>query len=605
MLIVRWFGFPEVAEPHLRTILLMVAVVASVWLPFMVVRRATDATVDASTWVAHSAEVKATAYALLHTLRDMEVAVLSVYAALPAKEAKSRYRNDRTQIASLLGNLRELTRDNLDEQNRIGNLQAIIDGRVTQFDRALDAIDAGDRATALVAIADAQRLFAFRDTADAIVAAEQNLYRERGSIAAVERQNAEWISLGAMIAQLLLLGAVIYLSERQVRRRLEAESLFQRAVARAQRIVQTVREPIALLDRDLRILMANAAFGELYGVAGEIGVGQRLDAAGDGVWSDPALLQRLSDVATRDRELWDYELGQSGTDGVERIVLVNARQMALPERDDPAVLLTASDITARKRAEDQINDLNTQLEGKVELVSDINRELEAFSYSVSHDLRAPLRHIAGFGDKLAEHLGDAADERTRHYLDVIGASARRMSGLIEDLLVYSRLGRHALRLQPVDMQSLAEEARAILESEAEGRVIEWRIGRLPVIVADENMMRQVWQNLLGNAVKYTGEKVRAVIEIEGSRSQRGEYIFSVRDNGVGFDMQYAGKLFGVFQRLHKSTQFPGTGIGLANVRRILVRHGGRIWTEAVVDQGATFYFSIPASLDASRQSGVV
>src|SRR5690606_2496940 len=180
--------------------------------------------------------------------------------------------------------------------------------------------------------------------------------------------------------------------------------------------------------------------------------------------------------------------------------------------------------------------------------------------------------------------------------------ARRMSSLIDDLLVYSRLGRSALKLQAVDMQSLAEEAKAVLDTgnafdnEESGRPaqrIEWRIAPLPVVVADENMMRQLWFNLLGNAVKYSARSTPAVIEVDCEPSAEGGHHFIVRDNGVGFDMEYAGKLFGVFQRLHKASEYPGTGIGLASVRRVLGRHGGRIWAESEPGKGATFHFVLP------------
>ncbi len=178
-----------------------------------------------------------------------------------------------------------------------------------------------------------------------------------------------------------------------------------------------------------------------------------------------------------------------------------------------------------------------------------------------------------------------------------------MSNLIDDLLVYSRLGRSAMRLQAVDMQSLVEETRAMLEGSAIGegserRHIDWKIGALPILVADQNMMRGVWQNLLGNAVKYSGGRELAVIEVEHQQQDDGSHHFTVRDNGAGFDMAYAGKLFGVFQRLHKASEYPGTGIGLASVRRVLARHGGRVWAESAVDAGSTFHFVLPAALDA-------
>jgi light-regulated signal transduction histidine kinase (bacteriophytochrome) len=317
-----------------------------------------------------------------------------------------------------------------------------------------------------------------------------------------------------------------------------------------------------------------------------------------GAWNDPAFLQRLRDVLLRDRELWDYELVQRPANGLSRTLLVNAQRMPLPDREERVILMTASDITPRKASEDRIRQLNRQLEGKVDQVSEVNRELEAFSYSVSHDLRAPLRHIAGFAEKLGKHLGEDADDKSRHYLDVIGTSARRMSALIDDLLVYSRLGRSALRNQPVDMQSMVDEVRAMLESNAAaehpGHRIEWRIAPLPIVLGDENMLRQVWTNLLGNAVKYSMQRPVARIEVAYRQGEGGAHEFEVSDNGAGFDMQYAGKLFGVFQRLHKASEFPGTGVGLASVRRILLRHGGRIAAEAEPGRGATFRFSIPA-----------
>ena len=245
----------------------------------------------------------------------------------------------------------------------------------------------------------------------------------------------------------------------------------------------------------------------------------------------------------------------------------------------------------------------------MEQVSDVNRELEAFSYSVSHDLRAPLRHIAGFADKLGRHLGGDLDEKSRHYLDVVSESTRRMSALIDDLLVYSRLGRSALRLQMVDMQSMVADTRALLDAnageESPGRVIEWEIHAMPVVVADENMLRQVWLNLLGNAVKYSAGADPARIEVAHGQMDDGSHHFRVTDNGAGFDMKYAGKLFGVFQRLHAPSEFPGTGIGLASVRRVLTRHGGRIWAESEPGKGATFHFILPATGDmpSNQESG--
>jgi len=358
-------------------------------------------------------------------------------------------------------------------------------------------------------------------------------------------------------------------------------------------VLHTVREPIVLLDRSLRVQMHNPAFAELYGLDEETSAeGLPLDSIGDGAWADAVVRQRLTDVLLRGRELWDYEHEQRTADDVVRIMLINARRMPLPDKDDEVVLMTVSDVTVQRAVQLRVEELN--------------RQLEAFSYSVSHDLRAPLRHVAGFSDKLTRHLGEEADEKSLHYLGVISNSARRMAALIDDLLVYSRLGRAAMRLQAVDMQSLVADTRAMLDanqkSEAEStgvpHHVDWKIAPLPIIVSDENMMRQVWLNLLGNAIKYSSNREPARIEVDYKLQPDGSHLFTVRDNGAGFDMAYAGKLFGVFQRLHKASDYPGTGIGLASVRRVLTRHGGRIWAESAVDQGATLHFVLPPALDA-------
>ncbi len=223
-----------------------------------------------------------------------------------------------------------------------------------------------------------------------------------------------------------------------------------------------------------------------------------------------------------------------------------------------------------------------------------NQELEAFSYSVSHDLRAPLRHINGFVELLNKQGREKLDERGQRYLKIIGDAARQMGELIDDLLVFSRMSRAELRYQNVDVTGLAHEAAAAFATEIAGRNVIWTISSLPHVQADQAMLRQVLVNLVGNAIKYTRPRDPARIEIGcKENSGNGEFEFFVRDNGVGFDMEYVDKLFGVFQRLHRPEEFEGTGIGLANVRRIIHRHGGRTWAEGKVDGGATVYFTLP------------
>jgi light-regulated signal transduction histidine kinase (bacteriophytochrome) len=223
-----------------------------------------------------------------------------------------------------------------------------------------------------------------------------------------------------------------------------------------------------------------------------------------------------------------------------------------------------------------------------------NKELEAFSYSVSHDLRAPLRHVGAYVEMLQRESGPALTEDGRRYLAVISQAARQMGNLVDDLLAFSRMGRAELRRTLIRMEEPVSEVLLELKRDTEGRNIQWEIEPLPQVFADRAMMKQAWMNLLSNAVKYTRDKERAEVKV-GCRLKEAEFEFYVRDNGAGFDMQYADKLFGVFQRLHSAGEFEGTGIGLANVRRIVSRHGGRTWAEGKVGEGATFFFTLPDS----------
>jgi PAS domain S-box-containing protein len=269
----------------------------------------------------------------------------------------------------------------------------------------------------------------------------------------------------------------------------------------------------------------------------------------------------------------------------------------LPLQDEfgrPRYLLGISeDITERKHTEMQIMELSRDLQLRATQLATANSELEAFAYSVSHDLRAPLRHIVGFGSLLKKSMSGALDEKSGEHLATMIESAERMGRLIDDLLAFSRAGRTDLTKSAVDLNAVVEEVRRQMREEFKDRDVAWRIGMLPTVFGDQNLLHQVVVNLLGNAVKFTRLREHAEIEVGCVDGGSAEAVIFVRDNGAGFDMKYSDKLFGVFQRLHSANEFEGTGIGLANVQRIVAKHGGRTWAEGSIGGGATFYFSIP------------
>jgi PAS domain S-box-containing protein len=296
-------------------------------------------------------------------------------------------------------------------------------------------------------------------------------------------------------------------------------------------------------------------------------------------------------------QVWKGEIRNRAKDGSTYWVDTTIVPFLKPDGKPYQYVAIRADITARKQVEEEFRRLNHELEARVTdrtaQLEAANKELEAFSYSVSHDLRAPLRHIDGFVGLLIKSDEQNVSARGRSHLHTISDSAKQMGQLIDDLLVFARMGRAEMRINRVDLSHLLEEVLHSLRPEFQNRNIIWHKQPLPVVHADHAMLRQVLVNLLANAIKYTRPRDPAVIEIGCRKDRPGESVVFVRDNGVGFDTAYADNLFGVFQRLHRAEEFEGTGIGLANVRRIIIRHGGRTWAESQPGAGATFYFSLP------------
>jgi signal transduction histidine kinase len=290
---------------------------------------------------------------------------------------------------------------------------------------------------------------------------------------------------------------------------------------------------------------------------------------------------KLAETARMVSREKDYSIRAPKTDGADEIgVLINSFNEMLAEIQNRDAALQ----TSQEQLEQRVAQRTAELDAT-------NKELEAFTYSVAHDLRAPLRHIQGFSNALVECLGLQLEPDAKKLLNRIGEGTQQMGRLIDDLLSLARIGRQEPRVQVTGLNSIVQEVLRDLKIETEGRDIQWHIGDLPFVECDPGLIKQVFYNLLSNAVKYSRPRNPALIDV-GQMSVGGQLVNFVRDNGVGFNMKYANKLFGVFQRLHRKEDFEGTGVGLATVQRIIHKHGGRIWAEAEMDKGATFFFSL-------------
>jgi len=511
----------------------------------------------------------------------------------------NRFRKGNNRVPVSIASIRKVTADNPNQQRRLDQLEPLIAQRIDFADQTIDARNQRGFAAAqqLVAAGTGSAL------ADSVYLLVKQMQDEEHALLDRRQKQSEAASVTTFLLlplglflTLTTLSAGVFLLNAEVGERTRAEQSASDSEARMAGIVNSAMDAIISVDGDQRIVQFNAAAEKIFRCAANTAIGQPIDTFIPKQFRQQHQLDveafGRARVTSRSMRCLGILSGLRA-DGEEFPIEASISQIEAAGQTFFTVILR--DITARKAAEEEIRQLNAELEQRVmkrtaELEA-ANKELEAFSYSVSHDLRAPLRAVDGFSQAVVEDYGPQLPEEGRRYLQTIRESARRMGDLIDDLLTFSRLSRQPLNTRLVDTGKLVGNVLEEMSGQRAGRVVDFRIEDLPVCHADSALLKQVWINVLSNALKFTRKREGVVVEI-GSVREQGETVFFVRDNGTGFDMQYAGKLFGVFQRLHRADEFEGTGVGLAIVQRIIHRHGGRVWADAVLDRGAAFYFTL-------------
>jgi len=675
--------------------------------------------VAAEQLVRHTFQVRGELNTTLSLMQDVETGSRG-YVISGEESYLEPFNNAVQLVPQEIQRLRQLTADNPEQQRRLDALEPLISLRVRTAEADIVARRTRGPSAAEQTLSAGQgkrSMDAIRGTIAEMAAAENRLLEHRSD--ELRASNAQTLALFMALVVLLagLLTAVLFMVRRNAAALQRELELTEKARVYAENIVDTVREPLLVLDAGLRVQSANRSFYQIFRVTPQQTEGKLLYELGNGQWDIPALRPLLAEILPQHTSFQDFEVEEdfpgigrrtmllsarklfrvgNSTDSVllaieditehkkaeamfrglleaapdamvivnrqGDIVLVNAQveklfgygreeligrkiEILVPERSRQehaerrsefsahphlremgvglelyglsrdnrefpidvrlSPLETAEgtlisgairDITERKRAEDRLRKLNAELEERAVALKIANQELEAFTYSVSHDLRAPLRHIDGFSKILQEDFAPHLPAEGQRMVQRIRAGARNAGQLVDDLLGLSQVGRRELKLEVVGLKGVVEAVLRDLEGEAQGRDIEWRVGELPFVECDAALIKQVMANLLSNALKYTRPRPKAVIEV-GTRQKDGQAVVYVRDNGVGFSMKYADKLFGVFQRLHRAEDFEGTGVGLATVQRIVHKHGGQVWAEAELDKGATFYFTLRRGLE--------
>jgi len=570
---------------------------------------------EAAEWVSHT-------HSVLERLETLRAEVLTAESArrgfvLTADMSfLERFSAARAEILNTMGELHMLTADNPSQQKRLDELQPLIHRRIQLLEQSSASFQAGSSSLgeqAAPTLAGADLTDQISAAIGAMERAEMDLLRERDSDVKQGTRRTKSLLVGGTLVTFALLLGVFSALRREIGERARVEdnlrvlaaSLEDRVAERTSALeaqagmlkdqaslLDLAHDSIFVLDMTSAVQFWNRGAEETYGWTKEEAQGKVTHTLLQTQFPEP--LAKI-EATLFERGRWEGELVHTRRDGSRIVVASRWALLRKADRPPGKVLEINRDITERKRAEEEIHKLNLELEQRVrERTAELqasNAELEAFTSSVSHDLRAPLRHVDGFSRILIEEHAGQLDAEGRRLLDRVRHATQHMGELVDDLLNLSRISRREVAPLVIDLHTLVEEVIADLKPSCEGREVEFRLGALPYAHCDPGLMRQVFVNLLANAVKFTRPRDPAVIVV-GETRHNGNRVIFVRDNGVGFSMKYADKLFGVFQRLHRPEDFEGTGVGLATVQRIIQKHNGSIWVEAEVDKGATFFFSL-------------
>ena len=557
--------------------------------------RSTDQFIKSSRQVTHTQKVIESLEKILVTMDNAETGQRGYL--LTGKESYLQpYEEAKGRLSAVLSTLDELTADDSKRQHDLAKLSYLIKEKQQELSATITLRKSG-KTTEAYRLVMSDRGKKEMDDIRALIASMMDSEKARMAArnalwAASARRTTMVVIFGVAVAFIFLLAAIFALNS-EASERLRAERALQKTQARTRMLVDSIRDyAILMLDTEGRILSWSPGAEKITGYREQEMVGQSVARFFpiDDVKAGAPQKELEAALVNGRAEAEGWRVRKGGSRFWANSVLVAIR-------DDQGQLQGFSkvvrDITSRKEAQEEIENLNRNLEHRASELEAANKELEAFTYSVSHDLRAPLRHIDGFSQLLVDDYAPQLPEEVHRYLDRIQNGARQMGQLVDELLTLARIGRKEVRLQVTGLDSVVQQVVSDLKLELNGRKVEWKIASLPFVECDPTLLKQVFINLLSNAVKYTRPRNPAVIEV-GSVPDNGNTTIFVRDNGVGFSMKYADKLFGVFQRLHRAEDFEGTGIGLATVQRIVHKHGGRVWAEAELDKGATFYFTLGA-----------